>query len=144
MRTRARFFVAGFSALALTSALTACSTPDSGEANTQVCDSVSAVRGELATLRVMLTTGVATVAQVEDQVADVRNSVHGLTLAGEQAAQAAVRDIQAAQATFEKAIRDIPSSASVTEAREGYKTALTAYTEQLQAIGADYGCPAPA
>lgn len=142
MRTRTRF-LAGISAVALTCTLAGCSTPDSDVANSQMCESVADVRGELATLRVMLQTGVATVAQVQDQIADVRNSVHGLTLSGEQAAQAAVRDIQAAQATFEKAIRDIPSSASVTEAREGYKTALAAYTAQLQAIAADYGCPSP-
>lgn len=143
MHTRTRLLVAGISAVALSSALAGCSSPDTAQANAQMCASVSAVQGELATLRVMLTTGVATVEQVQEQVADVRNSVHGLTLTGEEAWQAAVRDIQQAQAAFEEAVDDIPSSATVTEAKEAYRAALTMYSNELQATGAQLGCTTP-
>lgn len=144
MHPRARLIAAGVCAVALSSAFAGCSSPDTAQANAQVCANMDQVQGELATLRVMLTTGVATVSQVEDQVSDVRNSVHSLTLAGEEASQAAVREIQQAQAAFEKAIDEIPSNASVTEAREAYKAALTMYADQVRATTSQLGCASPA
>lgn len=143
MHSRPRWIAAVGLSVVLGSGLAGCSSsPDTGEANTQYCNNLKGVQGELQTLRVMLSTGVATVDQVEDQVNDVRNSVQSLSLAGSDRAQAAVRDVQAAQAAFEKAIKDIPGSASVTEARGAYRAALETYVNDVKATAGELGCPA--
>lgn len=141
MHSRPRWIAAvGVSAVVLGAGLSGCSSPDTSSANTQMCGSLDAARGELQTLKVMLTTGVATVEQVQDQVSDVRNSVAAIQLTGQEAAQAAVRELQQHQATFDKAIKDIPSNATVSEAKEAYRAAIADYNTSVQATAAKLGC----
>lgn len=145
MRSRPRWIAAvGLSVLILGSGLAGCSSPDTAEANAKWCDDLAHVQGEIQTLKVMVGTGVATVDQVEDQVNDVRNGVQSLSLAGADRSQAAVRDVQAAQAKFDQAIDDIPGTASVTDAKAAYRAALEAYLTDVRATATELGCPAPA
>lgn len=126
--------------LGLVVSLASCSSDDTAGANAEYCTASATVQSEVATLKTLVTSGDATVEQVNEQrQAIARANAEAQGKAGDLGA--AVRaDIQAADKAFEDAIAAIPGDATIPEAADLYRAAVDAWDEAIRGIRSEVGC----
>jgi hypothetical protein len=134
----ARLSAVAATALLATATLTGCST-SVDDASTDYCENLDTLRGELTSLRALVSTD-ATVEEVADQRSAVLSAYEDTTAAAEDL-DAAVRDAASgAYSSFEDSVGGISTDLPLSEAAGEYTGASDAFLAELGSIADEAGC----
>lgn len=132
--------LAAAAALGLALSLSACSEESTTDANATYCEKQAAVQAEVAGLRSLVTSGDATVEQVQEQREAIAAALDDSQGAAGGLADSVRNDVQAADDTFTSAVDAIPGDASLATAAQDYASAIQAWNASVDSIRAEVGC----
>lgn len=138
--THARRITVTLAGLGLALSLAGCSSEDAAEANAEYCTASATVQSEVAKLKTLVTSGDATVDQVNEQrqaIAKANEEAQGK--AGDLG-DAVKKEIQAADKAFDDALAAIPGDATIPEAADQYRAAVDAWDAAILGIRSEVGC----
>jgi len=133
-----KFALAGAAVLAL--ALSGCSSESTAEANQAYCDAVTSAQSEAAQLRALITGGGATVDEVQEQAAAIRDAASQAGSEAGSLSDSVRADIEAANEAFDEAVEAIPGDATLAQAAVQYRAAVIAWEASVQQIRTEVGC----
>jgi hypothetical protein len=119
--------------------LAGCSGESPEEAGQDYCDAVAGYEDEVAAFG-ELAAGDATVAELTEQGTAVRDAAATVLDQRRDIDDAIVDAVERARGDFAAAIGQIPGDASLSEARDIYRTAARNYLTSVRAVAEDLGC----
>ncbi len=138
--THPRRVTATLATVGLALSLAACSSADTAEANAEYCTASATAQSEVAKLKTLVTSGNATVDQVNEQRQAIAGAVEEAQGKAGDLGDTVKADIQAADEAFDDAIAAIPGDATIPEAADQYRAAVDAWDEAIMAIRSEVGC----
>lgn len=135
-----RRVTAALAGLGLALSLSACSSQDTAEANAEYCSASAAAQSEVLALKTLVTSGDATLDQVQEQRDAIANATQEAQSKASNLSGAVKSEIEAADKAFQDAIAAIPGDANLLEAAAQYRAALDAWNTAVLSIRSEVGC----
>jgi uncharacterized phage infection (PIP) family protein YhgE len=135
-----RRITAALAGLGLALSLSACSSQDTAEANAEYCSASAAAQSEVLALKTLVTSGDATVDQVQEQRDAIANATQEAQSKASDLSDSVKSEIEAADKAFQDAISAIPGDATIPEAAAQYRAALDAWDTAVLNIRSEVGC----
>lgn len=132
---------AALAGIALVMSLSACSTADdSADPSQAFCQSLGAVRAEVAELKSLVSSRQGTLEEIQLQRDAIGSAMRGAAADARTLADSVRAEVEAADATFEAAIRAIPADVSFSEVRLQYRAAIETWDTTVKSIPREIGC----
>lgn len=132
--------VAAVAGVGLALSLAACSSESTEESNATYCEKQAKAQSEVAALRSLITSGDATVEQVQDQRTAIQDALADAQSAAGDLGDSVRSDIEAADNTFSDSVDAIPGDASLATAATDYAAAIQAWDSSVESIRTEIGC----
>ena len=135
-----RRFTAAVAGLGLALSLSACSSESTEEANAAYCEASAAALVEYAQLKTLITSGDATLDQVNEQREVIAEANEEVQSKAENLADSLQDQIREANEAFDDAIDQIPGDSTIPEAANAYNAAVDAWDLAIAGISSEVGC----